>query len=957
MSITVRSYFNISECGAAFAEICRAAGKKALFIVPARLDRDALLELICGGAPLFGRRPDIWTVGDMLAELQHATGEYERVIDPPDHKLILRYILAQFLTETGEKGVTLAPGYGHRGFVSVLGENIKDLLAEEVSVGSLRSALDGADDFSPENVLAALYERYIEYLEDYKLADAAQIFTLARRKLLTDAGRALISGRKIVFAGFLSFTSSQLKLVKALGELADLEMFQPETGLDEFHDGILQLNESFDKRAKWDVPVVKIEAGNPQIEIEAVARELALWACGEGGLTSLGEFRGYGDVGITTNAASLAVVKYALSRYKIPYNVQEGGSVGESLLGGLPQLIWRAHSSGWGNRETALLLSSPLLFGQDGGLPEYDAAALPEGLDAWLSVLPEDARDGLQLADELCREFDKGLSPVETLLLWREFLKKRSAVERAASAASDIAKLDGRVKETASALDELDKKIKKLVDDSKSIGPAGEEIKLCGADAAAFIAEWALTATLPVQLPQNRAVTLYVGAPPTLASHRCWIMTGVDSNRWPGALRESMLLGDDKKAKFNAASSENEEPSHLPELHEEREQKEAVFRRILSTGRECAIISRAVYNEKGEECGESRFATSALKTFGERRWRLVNTIVYPAESALPDGESAWFPQVEVLCTPVSHGRDDVNPIGHTARDERPRIRISDIDRWNVCPYLYWCERRLGLDARRPSLYDNRKAGNVAHLVWDDTFSAKEENPKLSIQRHVMDNWGRYKLAEYPELDTEPRLARYEARLCRQIFDMASALDELEDRLAHVSKLRTETEVKLDGVEIDGALFVGQADRIDTFDDGIVVLDYKLGRSANHEKELQVAAYCYVLSETRGDAIDGFGWMGHTGTSLSGYFAGDYFAKYAFGGTKKKKNGDVSSKMEEAYSLMERMAESVRNGVYEPKYKVDNNICKKCAFFTLCRKREKRAYIDSLLGEGENNDGE
>ena len=226
-----------------------------------------------------------------------------------------------------------------------------------------------------------------------------------------------------------------------------------------------------------------------------------------------------------------------------------------------------------GNRETALLVSNPLLFGWNGELPRYDGSLLPDGMEAWLGALPEEAREKLRRAAALCEDFEKGAPPEKALSLWRDFLKECRVSERAASAAAELSDLDESVKQTAAALDELDKKIRKLADDSKDIGPAADII-LNGTEAAAFISEWSATATLPVQLPQSRSVTVYVGPPPTLASHRCWIMTGVDSNRWPGVLRESMLLGNDKKAKFNAASPADDEPSHLPELHEEREQKE-----------------------------------------------------------------------------------------------------------------------------------------------------------------------------------------------------------------------------------------------------------------------------------------------------------------------------------------------------------------------------------------------
>ena len=656
-----------------------------------------------------------------------------------------------------------------------------------------------------------------------------------------------------------------------------------------------------------------------------------------------------------TGPDRLHIAEYALSRYKIPYNVQEGGTAGDTPLGGLPSAIWHAYRSGWGNRETALLVSNPLLFGWNGELPRYDGSSLPDGMEAWLGVLPEEAGETLRRAAAFCEDFEKGAPPEKALSLWRDFLKECRVAERAASAAAELSDLDGSVKQTAAALDELDKKIRKLADDSKDIGPAAD-ITLNGAEAAAFISEWGATATLPVQLPQSRSVTVYAGPPPTLASHRCWIMTGVDSNRWPGVLRESMLLGNDKKAKFNAASPADDEPSHLPELHEEREQKEAVFRRILATGRECAVVTRALFNENGEECGESRFAASALDGGGERCWRVVNSAVYQAERSMPDGGGPWFPQAEAVCTPVSRGRPEAQPVGRAACAELPKIRVSDIDRWNACPYMYWCERVLGLESVRPSLYDSRKAGTLAHLAWEAAFREKEENPKLSIHRYVMDNWTRFKTFGYPELDSEPRLARYEKRLRRQMFDMAAEQDELEKRLSAVPKLATETEVKLDGFEFAGALFTGQADRIDRFEDGIVVLDYKLGGSKKHENELQVAAYCAMLAASRKEKILGFGWLGHAGPSLSGYFSDEIFSFYAFGGTAKKR-ASAGERMDAALELMAEMAESVRRGEYPPRYDVKSRLCQTCAYFTLCRKREKRVYIESLIEEAENDDAE
>ena len=203
-----------------------------------------------------------------------------RVIDPPDHNLILRWLLEEFLSEMEREGVALAPGLYHKGFVTVLGDNIKELLAEEVSCEGLSQALfdeEEPDPALPEAVLITLYERYTDYLAEYGLADAAQIATLTRLKLNAPEALEFVAGKKLVLAGFLSFTGAQLKLVRALCDIAEVLMLQPETGLDGFHDGISQLGSEYYGRPEWNVPIVKLEASNAYLELEALARETALW--------------------------------------------------------------------------------------------------------------------------------------------------------------------------------------------------------------------------------------------------------------------------------------------------------------------------------------------------------------------------------------------------------------------------------------------------------------------------------------------------------------------------------------------------------------------------------------------------------------------------------------------------------------------------------------------------------
>lgn len=964
MSLIIKSYYNIKEARTSkfLREFYAANGDEALFIVPAGLDREAMLDVVCGESAYFGVRPAVRTLGDLLGELAPLAGDRARVIDPPDHNLILRFLMDEYLREMEQSGITLAPGVYHGGFVSILGDNIKDLLAEEVSPERLERVLfdSGEPERSrPEALLIELYRRYLSYLEEHCLADAAQTATLARRALMSCEAMEFMRCKKPLFAGFLSFTGSQLRLIRALSDDVGLEtvMLQPETGLDDFHDGIRQLGAEYEERPRWNIPVVKIEASNSHLELESLAREFALWGNGTGGFSRLGAIADYGDIGLMVSPDRLSIMEYALDRYNIPFNVQVRGTVAETLPGELPTILWRAARSGWDYYHTSILVSTPLLFASwDGGISHLQDGHFPFGCDGWMRELRAADRAVFKEAADLCRKLEAGGSPREILSLWLKFLENRNvrAEERAAAAAGEYFPLDGVVKETAYAIYELKKKIKNLEDEARDIGPASD-VRLRGDDAVKFIRDWGTTATMPIQLPQSRSLTLYAGMPPILASHRFWVMCGVDYDRWPGMIRESMLLGNDGKSKFNGAQSEEDEKAHLPELREEREQKEAVFRRLAATARDGLILSRSLTDSSKAPVADSPFVLSMLADDGAaRRWNVLAAVTYPIDDALPDGGSPWFPQAETICTETSGGRAEKRPPEVTAAaQEKPVVRVSDIDTWAACPYRYWCMTKARLESPSEGLRNPRLEGTLVHRIWEEAFAERAVNPKLSIQRWAMDNWQRLKEKSYPALDDDTRLFCRERYLMRHVFDMAALLDETEERAISAGRTAVKMEAELPDCEINGVIFRAKADRIDYYDDGAVILDYKLGKVSDHIKELQIPAYGALLSRTEQIVPMGFCWLGHRDCSADGWFTGETKTIYAPSAPSRKMS--LSDRIAAAEETMAAMAESVKNGRFTPKYKPKDTPCKSCPFFVICRKREDSGAAATIEEEMEGGD--
>ena len=205
-----------------------------------------------------------------------------------------------------------------------------------------------------------------------------------------------------------------------------------------------------------------------------------------------------------------------------------------------------------------------------------------------MELLPQEALKTFRRLEEFCRDLDQGGTPLEIMKIWRDFVAEMAFEERTGSFIDDTPELDEVLKDISSSAKELGMKVEMLEDMDRDIGPAAKVV-LKGQEAVDYICGWAGNATLPIRLPQSGSLTVYAGLPPVLTVHRYWIMTDVDYNTWPGRLRESPLLGNESKAKFNRSvrSEDGEMGAHIPELHEERE------RRKLSSGGSSRRLSRA----------------------------------------------------------------------------------------------------------------------------------------------------------------------------------------------------------------------------------------------------------------------------------------------------------------------------------------------------------------------------
>lgn len=937
----VETYYNISEKEDRLSELYKEGGDRTVFLVPSGLDKDAILHLISRRGSFFGSRPVIWTWSDLYKEVSQASQSGpKRVIDPPDHDLIISYILSKFLEEDSELKKELPEGVFHSGFSEVLGNNIRELLTEDITPDELRERLfseDGPPEASSGYILLRLYSDYLAYLKENEIADSAQIAALTGECLCSEACVKAVSDLTFVLVGFLTFTGSQSKLIKKLQKVAKAIFLLPETGLDSLHDSIVQVGAEYGKRPEWDSAIFELKAGDFQLQFDAIARETALWTHGKGAFTVLGDIDDFGDIGIMVTTQHLSLIENSLQRYKIPFNVQVRGTVADTLIGELPRMIWNAFISDWESEKTAFLLASPLLRSPGFDLPSA-LSSFPEGSRAWKTLLKGKSLNTFVIMEKLCRDFSEGGTPSVILKIWLDFINSLDLQNVLGSLVENTPSLDEILKDISSSVKELEKKIEILQDISKDIGPASN-VQLKDSEAVSYISDWGHSATLPIRLPQSRSLTVYAGLPPVLTTHRYWIMTDADYNTWPGKLRESPLFDNESKNRFN-----NNRPSddgsgmdnpHIPELHEEREQKEALFRRLIATSLKGTVISRSLTDHSGRPLGGSQFIDPLfLPQKGPGKWRRVGSIEYKPSDVMPSDGSLWFSGAEIPLWAEKKDRGGFPRSGGEGTDSGLlTVSLSNIDEWTECPYRYWCRNNIKLKEHDRKLFDSLRAGSLLHAVWERSWREYLSSPRsfvLLSKKH----WKKAVSDYYPELLTDPRLERYVDSMIKQMSSVAELLDTIESSYEIKKRTATELEYKLPEYEIDGVIFKGRADRVDFFNDGFVVIDYKSNNSNSHRNELQLAAYSVIISKITGTKPLGYGWIGHKDASFYGYFTSGAMSDAYHSGKREKK---IEHFLDLAESTMNEMADSVKTNIFPAKY--DSPKCRFCEFFVICRKRE------------------
>lgn len=945
------------------AKAVKDAQKGCYVLVPSSGDVRMLEKALSSDPSLMGKKRMIMRWEELYREAASQLGtpksKLRRQIDPPDHWLVVHFVLKNLIREAESINVNVPPSFKQRGFVELLGKTLRELLREEVLPEHLWRLNDcercekgkclslGTES---KRLLCRLYHDYVQYLEESSLMDSAQTAT-AVRHLLEDAplsAQRWLWGQTFVFVGFLSFTHGQLLLVRSLKDLgANIVVLTPNTGLD-IHDAQEQLRTITDELAELkeeDSPqIVEAVLGDYRLELELLARYLVLWRKGYGPLHELSHmpFPGWGRIGIMVEQQRLPTLKEAFDRYGIPYFLENGPSVASTLLWQGARKAWEIAKNDFPTEETAWLLASSYMAAKDFPL-EKALEKAPKGLEGWRSFLSSNAPSCLKHLDRIVsftQKIERGGTPSE---LYEALLNLAGKAERTSQwgkalswEIQDLTELDEDARQTNQAIKELEEKALQIKEAEPDIGPAGEE-PLRKEDAMAFLAAWAERSNLWRGVKIKGSISVYTATPPVLTYHDVWILTGADSSSWPGNLRQGPLLTDEERETLHDDPSLALGAFHLPLLPEIRQQRHALLRRLMCCGTNLSIVSRPLQDDAGRPLRRSPFLEKALE--GNTPWakRIHDSpLTRGLKDVIPPDDDFRIKPLEVRekDTPLVPKRfnllrkKDLPTARFTEKIEK--AHLSDLDVWNDCPFRYMASRHLKIEEPVIGLFDTKRAGIFIHSLWENAWKRKLTT-SMPLEEIVENIWDQELGKHYPALlDPKGPLNRHNKRLKFQAKRLCKLQETLDEQLKLSRKnLLTEKELS---INVEGCLFRGRCDRVDVVEDGVFIYDYKLGSSPNYSKALQLASYALAWEQEEPSMpVNGVIYlcMGDGGFVMASRSENEK--------APGKKFRSLSEQKERALEKLEEWAKTLKEGNFPPNYNSDT--CKVCGYRGLCRREE------------------
>ena len=867
MSIRIIPYGQAGELDDIIARANNYALKlncAAKFIVPSRHDREWRDKHAGGNYYAPGDHGEsVWTWQELYENICYEIKpelKAKSVISPPDHLLILSQILENILNSNKE--LEAWPGIKRPGFLDILSGDIHELLNEAVRPEQLLNSL------APEQAISRLlhdaYLNYLEYLNNNNLLDASQLCT---------ESASLLSGFKswggkyiLIFTGFMSFTGSQLELVNLLKSRAkEIIIIRPEADLNNLRDAVTQLidikniNINNDKN-KLNLKVAEINQAEADLEPEAIARSLSLWADDKGELASLMKFPGFDKIGMSIQSGSEEAISQAFRRYKIPFSFNIGVSIAQTLPGQILAALRALNNLLFPNYQTAMLLTQPC-FNYNNNFSVFKAFRHgAQGLDNWLEYLKElddkTAFNAINSIKIFCNKIKAGGTPEDLMRAYYDLLSAKGLWLDLMRLNEIGSEYDESLRLTASAIETIGNKALALHERHPDIGEVANK-KLKGDAAFNYLEMWRRETFTKPPLKLNGAVSVYTGQPPVLASYPVWIMLNVTQKTWPGKITASPLLNDLERENIEVNGA------YVPSVQDKATQREALFRRLILTGENLTIISRPQVDDKERALSETPFLHRMLADMPGIEHIKLNNLNNLNILAGSNNEYIFKdidPKPDVLIKNSEPVIND-NNINH--------FGASDLDMLLTCPFK-WRLNKSNIYEQKLEIVTPAQWGTLAHSIWENIWREFKLNlnnnnkDKANLFINIAnDELNKFLVRPEPEMQEQDKykdfrrfindyrlknrgLENFKFRFNRLINFQADIIAKLyANNFRHVNiLLEDEAQLRLN-LPDRRVSFSGQCDRIEILADNntgeklAVITDYKHGKSANYDAKTKI----------------------------------------------------------------------------------------------------------------------
>jgi RecB family exonuclease len=307
--------------------------------------------------------------------------------------------------------------------------------------------------------------------------------------------------------------------------------------------------------------------------------------------------------------------------------------------------------------------------------------------------------------------------------------------------------------------------------------------------------------------------------------------------------------------------------------------------------------------------------------------------------ALGESAAAWLALRQARSPaddPRFHGQGDPAP--------SDRYRVSTVDQYLACPFVYFSTRvlRLAEEPEDEEALGPRAQGTLLHEVlqafygaWQARGGGAVTTANLGDARALFAEIAETRLAALPDTDAALQRTRLLGSAVAEGFgDVVLSAEAERDRGVAVIERLLEYTLDGDTTFVSGGRtrtvqLAAKADRIDLLEDGTFrVYDYKLSRAPNRKHVAQLPAYTAAarqrLEEQRGRA-----WRASEAAYIS-FGKGEHYEPLA------RTDEGLAQALAEGEARLVRAIDGIEAGAFPPA-PAEEFRCTYCAFSGVCRK--------------------